>query len=140
MVLNDTEIISVLTEPWMQANELLGRAFQGQFDRWIWSWPGETQRRAGAPVGSPRNIIDRGQLRNSYEPARIPNAPGGPEYEHGWTARHAMAVHEGAVFTRRRYVLPGRPWTLEPLENGTLENNFLRLADAALEQIRVPHV
>lgn len=138
--LNDEEIMAAMTEPFMQANEILGRAFQARFDMWIWTWPGQTQRRAGAPVGSPRNIVDLGHLRDSYEFQRIPHAPGGPEYEHGWSAEYAMAVHEGAVFRNRRYTMPGRPWTLEPLENDVLENAFTVLATAALDRIREPRL
>jgi len=137
--LNDEEILGAMVEPFMQANEILGRAFQARFDMWIWTWPGMTQRRAGAPVGSPRNIVDLGHLRDSYEFARIPHAPGGPEYEHGWAAEYAMAVHEGAR-KRNGQTMPGRPWTLDPLENGVLENAFIKLAMAALERIREPRL
>jgi hypothetical protein len=36
----------------------------------VWSWPNETRRRNGEVVGSPRNIIDRGELYDNQQPVR----------------------------------------------------------------------
>lgn len=36
----------------------------------IWAWPRETERKRGA-VGSPRNIVDTGELLRSQKPVRF---------------------------------------------------------------------
>jgi hypothetical protein len=84
--------------------ELFGR-YQASFNPSAWSWPRETQRRVGT-VGSPRNIVDIGTLRQSgtysfTDPYTM---------EARWSAQYATAVHEGARL-RNGTILPARPWT-----------------------------
>lgn len=87
-------------------------AFQQSFTAKAWDWPGETRRTAGT-AGSPRNIIDTGNLRQSgsYQMA-------GPfRAIFRWSANYATAVHEGAMIypwgnrDADRVLLPARPWT-----------------------------
>lgn len=88
-------------------------AFQQSFTAKAWDWPRETQRTAGAPVGSPRNIIDTGNLRQSgsYQ------MTGPYQATFKWSAQYATAVHEGAYIfpwgnrDAERIYLPPRPWT-----------------------------
>lgn len=84
-------------------------AMQQSFTARAWDWPGTTQRRVGT-VGSPRNIIDIGNLRQSgsYQ------MTGPYTATFTWSANYATAVHEGY----RRYrkdggasTWPARPWT-----------------------------
>lgn len=84
-------------------------AMQQSFTARAWEWPGVTQRRVGT-VGSPRNLIDIGNLRQSgsYE------MTGAYSARFTWSANYATAVHEGY----RRYrkdggasTWPARPWT-----------------------------
>ena len=84
--------------------ELFGE-YQESFNPPAWSWPRETQRRVGT-VGSPRNIVDIGTLRQSG----TYTFPDAFSMEARWSAQYATAVHEGA---RRRNgtILPARPWT-----------------------------
>jgi hypothetical protein len=84
--------------------ELFGR-YQASFNPSAWPWPRETQRRVGT-VGSPRNIVDLGSLRQSghysfSDPFTM---------EAVWSASYATAVHEGARL-RNGTILPARPWT-----------------------------
>jgi len=75
--------------------ELFGQ-YQASFNPAAWNWPRETRRRVGV-VGSPRNIVDTGSLRQSG----TYNFIGPYTLEARWSAGYATAVHEGAP----------RPWT-----------------------------
>lgn len=84
-------------------------SFQGSFTAQAWDWPGTTQRRVGT-VGSPRNIIDIGNLRQTgYRELTGPHSA-----RFTWSANYATAVHEG--YRRFRAdgsysTWPARPWT-----------------------------
>lgn len=88
-------------------------AFQQSFTAKAWDWPRITQRTAGPPVGSPRNIIDTANLRQtgSYQ------MTGPYQATFKWSADYATAVHEGAMIypwgnrNANRVMLPARPWT-----------------------------
>jgi hypothetical protein len=84
--------------------ELFGR-YQASFNPSAWNWPRETQRRVGT-VGSPRNIVDIGTLRQSG----TYTFPDAYSMEARWSAQYATAVHEGARL-RNGTILPARPWT-----------------------------
>jgi hypothetical protein len=84
--------------------ELFGR-YQASFNPSAWNWPRETQRRVGK-AGSPRNIVDRGTLRQSG----TYTFPDAFSMEARWSANYATAVHEGARL-RNGTILPARPWT-----------------------------
>jgi len=84
--------------------ELFGR-YQEAFNPSAWAWPRETQRRVGR-VGSPRNIVDIGTLRQSG----TYTFPDSYSMEARWSADYATAVHEGARL-RNGTILPARPWT-----------------------------
>lgn len=105
-------------------------AFQQSFTARAWEWPrdlptrkleGATVReklanyRAGKGVraGSPRNLIDFGNLRQTGSFRMT-----GPyQATYRWSANYATAVHEGAWIypwgnrKARRVRLPPRPWT-----------------------------
>jgi hypothetical protein len=87
-------------------------AFQQSFTAKAWDWPRQTQRTVGT-VGSPRNLIDTGNLRQTgtYQMS-------GPyQATFRWSANYATAVHEGAMIypwgnrKAKRVYLPPRPWT-----------------------------
>lgn len=92
-------------------SEMNGR-FQVAIGRKVWSWPRETVRSNGRPVGSPRTIVDTGLLRQS-------NVFGVSNYTavFRWTTNYASFVHEGAMVypygdtSRPRVYTPPRPWT-----------------------------
>lgn len=65
-------------------NLVLGRQFQRRITDTIWPWPSGD---------SPRDIVDLGQLRDSYDMGEISPT----EFQHEWDTEYAMAVHEGAV-------------------------------------------
>lgn len=85
-------------------------SMQQSFTAEAWDWPGETERGGGAVAGSPRNLIDTGNLRQSgfYEFTSPTSA------RFTWSANYAGAVHEG--YRRFRAdgsfsTWPARPWT-----------------------------
>lgn len=88
-------------------------AFQQSFTAKAWDWPRTTQRTAGSPVGSPRNLIDTGNLRQTG----TYRMTGPYQATFSWSANYATAVHEGAFIypwgnrDADRVYLPPRPWT-----------------------------
>jgi hypothetical protein len=87
-------------------------AFQQSFTAQAWNWPRETKRTVGT-VGSPRNIIDTGSLRQSG----TWQMTGPYQATFKWSANYATAVHEGARIrpwgnrNAALVQLPARPWT-----------------------------
>lgn len=110
------------------ARELFG-AMQQSFTAKAWDWPQDLPTRKlkgatlkekiasynngdGVRAGSPRNLIDVGNLRQSgyYE------FVGPYKARFTWSANYATAVHEGARIhpwgnKDRTVTLPARPWT-----------------------------
>lgn len=87
-------------------------AFQQSFTAKAWAWPGTTERRVGT-AGSPRNIIDIGNLRQTgYYEFLTPYS-----VRFTWSAVYARLVHEGGSIRpwgnkRASPVrIPARPWT-----------------------------
>lgn len=88
-------------------------AFQQSFTAKAWEWLRETVRSNGSKVGSPRNLIDTGNLRQSGYFRMV-----GPYRGlFGWSANYATARHEGAWIypwgnrDAERVYLPPCPWT-----------------------------
>lgn len=101
--LSTREVTKEMEDAFQQTNELLGRQFQKEITSDKWAWP---------TTPSPRDIVDTGQLRDSYE-----GDPVGPrEYQHTYNTRYALAVHEGAVF-RDGHSMPARPWMRQGLKD-----------------------
>ena len=131
---NTTEILGAATQAFQETNELLGVEFQKRITDLVWPWPGKTVRKTGVVADSPRNIVDQGQLRDSYNNGRriTPTV-----FEHAWDTEYAMAVHEGAVF-KRGGTLPGRPWVRVTLREVDVADIYARLARALLSQVKDP--
>lgn len=79
-----------------------------------WSWSGTTLRQSGGSVGTPRNIVDTGKLKNSK---KITTSFGSTQAK--WTVRYgapyANLVHYGGYIapygrTGDTAYIPGRPW------------------------------
>lgn len=117
--LNEREITDALKKAFRSANEKFGEESQREITSPKWDYP---------KPGS--DIVDLGQLRDSYTTSTTPD---GLETSHSWTARHAMANHEGAEYRdgRKR---PPRRWTKEPHDN--FENNFDAVAKTLLEAVK----
>lgn len=128
--LNEKEITAALQDAFVETNEIAGRKMQQKIEDPIWGWDGETLRHRGEAVGSPRNIVDRGELVGSYSPR-----PGRNQYGHAWTAPHSMAVHNGAVFSDGS-TMPARPFATEGLRDTKFDETFAKIARGKLEQVK----
>lgn len=100
----------------------LGQAIQTGFEDPVYGWPGVTKRRNGETAGTVRDVKDMGELQRSQEQRRISSG----HQQLAWTADHAAAVFLGAVFKRRRYVMPARNVPLNVLRDFDFEGTFQR--------------
>lgn len=87
-----------------------------------WTWPGTTLRANGSVAGTKRNIVDTGTLRDSRHDPVLNDTRGGHSARLTWGAPHAAAVFLGAVFRKRRYVMPARNAPLAAVKRGTLQD------------------
>lgn len=87
-------------------------------------WPsgfGTTYRQNGQiVVGSNRDIVDLGELRDSQSYQRTDDY----KTEYSWSADHALYVHEGYVTSKGNQV-PARRWTEEAVEEVDLPKVFV---------------
>ena len=118
--LNGPEITRALEEAFSETNDLFNRNAAREITKDKWAWP-------NAP--SPRDIVDLGGLRDSYQRTNV----SAREVDHTWTVDYAMAVHEGAVISGSGG-FPGRPWTLEPIER--LPKDFEKVAKRLLAAVQ----
>ena len=81
-----------------------------------WPWPRETVRQNGSKVGSPRDIVDKGDLKNSQFIEDVSDV-----YKVvGYTADHAPLVHEGYQIERNDGTVtdvPARPFIDTAIED-----------------------
>lgn len=119
------------------AGELTGR-FDDAISSSVWPWPRSSKRGlggstvgerakawkdAGFNTGSPRSIVDSGDLKQSRT-----FSLNGLQAQWVWTADYAAFVHEGATIrpwgdpSNKPVRLPARPWTTAVLEGGTSAN------------------
>lgn len=90
----------------------LNSAFQDALGSKVWSWPRTTIRSNGQEAGSPRNIVDSSDLKQSNS-----FTVSGTLGTFKWGIGYATAVHYGASIypwgdkDRPKVNLPPRPWT-----------------------------
>jgi hypothetical protein len=73
-----------------------------EFDQDIYAWPRNTRRSSGRVVGSPRDIIDTGALRDSMQRVDVDRTT----VQFVWTADYALDVFLGVQYGA--YQLPAR--------------------------------
>lgn len=81
-----------------------------------WNWPRETVRKNGSVVGSPRDIVDTGELKNS----QFIEDNSDTHKVVGYTADHAALVHEGYQVERNDGTVtdvPARPFIDTAIED-----------------------
>jgi hypothetical protein len=100
-------------------NEMVGEFAQEinfQIEDTKWNWPRETVRKNGGVVGSPRDIVDTGELKNSQFIEDVSDV-----YKViGYTADHAALVHEGYQIERNDGTVtdvPARPFIDTAIED-----------------------
>lgn len=135
-----TGVSTSIMEGIQKAFRTCAAELDGRFDEAIsganWSWPRTTRRGLpgttlaqkikgynqgkGNDVGSPRSILDSGDLKGSKQMSDIK----GFSVEWTWSVEYAAAVHDGAMIypwgnrNADKVELPARPWT-----NAVLEGN-----------------
>ena len=84
-------------------------AFRVAIEKPLYAWPNQTLRQNGTLVGSPRNIVDSGHLRDSQSATPI----GDFSWQFEWSEDYAGLTHEGgwSVFHGHKYYHTPRPWT-----------------------------
>lgn len=89
----------------------------------VWDWPGVTHRKNGGLAGSPRDIIDKGTLKNSLKvSAKFLKTR--TTFNISYSAPYAKFVHDGGYMVpygdRRRATVyvPGRPWVTAVMQGG----------------------
>lgn len=110
--------------PWPDATPRFGgaRDLESAADNWNTYLTGSgTGARPKAIAGSPRSIVDSGNLKQSRD-FNLNRA--GLTAEWNWNADYAAAVHEGAFINpfgnpRKLVQLPARPWTQAVIEGNT---------------------
>ncbi len=120
---NGAQILEAVKKPWVETNMLFGRKCTEMITDVRWAW-------SSAP--SPRDIVDKGQLRDSSQSQRhkLDALP-----EHLWGVSYSLAVHEGARL-KSGTVLPPRPWTDAALQEFHFARVFSKLANAELARIK----
>jgi len=106
-------------ESWDPVIQAVSRQLDKEMESEQWDWPRETVRSDGRVVFSPRDIIDRGDLKESKEVRRVQ----GTQAEISYSARYAAIVHEGATLSNGTRLL-ARPWINRALENYSIPKNF----------------
>lgn len=122
---NTTQLLAAADAAWVDANAILGREFQKRVTSNMWAWPS---------TPSPRDIVDQGQLRDSYTPQAITPVV----FEHAWNTEYAMAVHEGAVYKDGEgnavRGMTARPWVRVTLRDFKFADAYAKLAQAEMER------
>jgi hypothetical protein len=93
-----------------------------KFEKWSWdniTYRKEGKGRTGKIAGSPRDIVDTGELRDSLSINRVSSE----EYLYTYDADHAILVHEGERVSNGSYI-PPRPWITSAAEEYDLADNF----------------
>lgn len=100
--------------------------FREEIEAVKWNWPRETKRKNGQTVGSPRDIVDTGALRNSQRRENESKNSVDFVWTGGGETAYASMVHDGATLTNGTR-LPARPFT---------ENTISRLGKIVETEIK----
>ena len=105
--INTQVIESKLSKAMAAYSKEIDQNLDHQFFDSKWEWPRLTRRRSGRTVGSPRDIIDTGELLNSKQgPTPIGGKIG---YRWTWNTPYASLVKNGYI-SRTGEIVPARDW------------------------------
>lgn len=93
----------------------LAAKFRELIESPVFEWPGTTVRRSGEVVGSPRNIVDLGNLRDSQDTRRLNPAA----FQFVWDVQYAAYVFYGYTLLTGAS-RPGRDW-INPVVRNALK-------------------
>ena len=93
-----------------QAMDWAEEGFRQEIEEVKWTWPRETIRRNKTPVGSPRDIVDLGGLRNSQRRENINENETAFVWTGGEGKAYALEVHDGYT-SKAGNRMPARAFT-----------------------------
>lgn len=103
--------------------ESLRKALDASMDAKVWSWPRQTLRQNGSAPGTPRDIVDTGQLKSSLTmQPKIGRSM--LTISGSYTAPHALITHNGGYIqpwgnmNAKTVYLPPRRWVKYTLQGG----------------------
>lgn len=111
----DIAIVNGMREGGRDVINQLNPALDAAMDASIWDWSGTTMRKNGTTVGSPRNIVDTGELKRS-KAVKVAHFPNSSAFSIRYSAPHANIVYHGGAIqpygnkNAPTVFLPGRPW------------------------------
>lgn len=88
--------------------------FRREIEADKWDWPRETKRRSGPTVGSPRDIVDLGGLKNSQKREGMGEDRTAFVWTGGEGKAYALEVHDG-YSSKAGNRMPARPFTEETI-------------------------
>ena len=88
--------------------------FRREIEAEKWDWPRETKRRSGPTVGSPRDIVDLGGLRNSQKREGMSEDRTAFVWTGGEGKAYALEVHDG-YSSKAGNRMPARAFTEETI-------------------------
>ena len=88
--------------------------FRQEIEAEKWDWPRETKRRSGPTVGSPRDIVDLGGLRNSQKREGMSENHIAFVWTGGEGKAYALEVHDG-YSSKAGNRMPARAFTEETI-------------------------
>ena len=88
--------------------------FRREIEAEKWDWPRETKRRSGPTVGSPRDIVDLGGLRNSQKREGMSENHIAFVWTGGEGKAYALEVHDG-YSSKAGNRMPARAFTEETI-------------------------
>lgn len=94
---------AIIKEAWDETANQVTEAFNEAFDREVYEWTNQTLRQNGELVGSPRDNVDTGKLKESLQV----NESGRTANTYVWTAEHAAKSFFGENGK------PGKNWIKE---------------------------
>lgn len=109
VTLNTTALKRTLEAGFDNANGIFGQDARAEMDAVKWAWSRPTHRENGEIAFTPRNIVDTGRLKNSYQRRKVTRF----RHRHLWQTNYALGVHQGFTF-KDGTVIHARPWTHVP--------------------------
>ena len=108
---NRSKVNSLIQQAFHKSADRFGDALDNAMDARIYEWDTTTVRKSGETVGSPRNIVDTGYLKNSrYDVSKL------NQRDYIYPADYARDVLEGYI-DEWGNSKPGRNWVKVAVES-----------------------
>jgi hypothetical protein len=107
-----------ISQAFEKACKKFGEEHQSAISSKSYSWGRSTKRKNRSIVGSPRDIVDTGELKNSYAFIRTSST----RFELRWNAKHASTVFYGKANypSRNWHLLAKRSFSLSAVTQSNL--------------------